>query len=153
MHTYTKSNTDWVGLQFFQDFFSGKNTIEFLSIPIAGINFTFSFDHKNPCIHQRIRESLMHNATLSDHAHDYHESIAWDCDGHSHHTGSMIFNQNFVTKTHSLVSLNLKYIIDQMIHDWHYIYMKHVAHEYDMACLIKDHPYFYGIVERKRQNY
>lgn len=153
MHTYTKNNTDWVGLHFFQNFFASDNTIEFSSIPIDGINFTFSFDHKNPCIHQRIRESLMHNATLLHQAHHYHESIVWKCNGRSHHTGSMIFNPYFITRTHSLVSPNFKYIIDQMIHDWHYIYVKHIAHEYDMSYLIKDHPLLYQVVKRKRQNY
>lgn len=34
MQTYTKNNTDWVGLHFFQDFYVGDGTIDFLSIPI-----------------------------------------------------------------------------------------------------------------------
>lgn len=152
LHTYTKHNTDWVGLHFFRDFIIGDDIINFISIPIGGITYAFSFNHHNPCIHQRIKESLVHNATLSHQAHDYHESIAWACDRASHNNGSMIFNRNFRPQSR-LITPTLKHIIDQMIHDWHYIYMKHVANEYDMEYLIEDHSFFYRTVQRKRQNY
>ncbi|MGN1272412.1 MAG: hypothetical protein ACI4T3_04705 [Lactobacillus sp.] len=153
MHTYTNHNTDWVGLHFFRDFVISDNVIRFVSITIEGYIFVFSFDHHNPCLHQRIKESLVHNATLSYRAHDYHDSIAWACDRTSHKSGSIIFNQNFLPQSRCLIMPSLKHIIDQMVHDWHYIYMKHIADEYDMSYLIEDHSFFYRAVQRKRQNY
>lgn len=153
MHTYTKKNTDWVGLHFFQDFFVGDNTIDFLSIPIQEINYVFSFEHNNPQIHQRIRDSLMHNSCLSRKIHEYHKAVAWDCEDHAHDTGSMIFNPDFLTKTHSLTFHTLKHIADEIIHDWIYIYMQHVADEYELECWVEDHKYFYSFLKRKHQNY
>ncbi len=76
----------------------------------------------------------MHNSCLSRKAHEYYETLAWDCDDHAHDTGSMIFNPNFLAKTRSLTYFTLKHIADEIVHDWICIYMKHVADEYDLKC-------------------
>lgn len=58
---YSKKNTDWVRLHFFEDFDMQKNSITFKSIKNQ---YTLSFDNTNPCIHKRISESLQHNDIL-----------------------------------------------------------------------------------------
>lgn len=153
LQTYTKNNTDWVGLHFFQNFSVEDNTIKFLSIPLRGINYVFTFEHNNPLIHQRIRDSLMHNSCLSRKVHEYHSAVAWDCDKQAHETGSMIFNPNFLAKTRFLTYFTLKRIADEIGHDWICIYMKHVAEEYNLKCWNEDHKYFYSFLKRKHQNY
>lgn len=61
LHAYSKKNTDWVRLHFFEDFDMQKNSITFKSIKNQ---YTLSFDNTNPCIHKRISESLQHNDIL-----------------------------------------------------------------------------------------
>lgn len=153
LQAYTKNDTDWVGLHFFRDFCLEDDTIIFESIPINGVLLHFSFNHTSPTIHMRVKDSLLHNALLSKLAHNYHKSVAWECSGRTHQTGSMIFNSDFLSEKTTLLNLTLKHLVDQIIHDWHYIYMQHISNEYDMDYLIQDHPYHYRAVQRKRQNY
>ena len=150
LHAYSKRNTDWVGLHFSEDFDMQKNPITFKSIKN---HYTLSFDNTNPCIHKRISDSLQHNDILSRITHRYHESISWSCPRSSHKTGSMIFNTDFYNPTDTLIRFDFKHVIDEIIHDWHYIYICHVAREHDLWFLRDEHGYFYGRAMRNRQNY
>lgn len=130
LQTYTKHNTDWVGLHFFEDYNTEDDNITFTSI---NQKYSLSFKNTNPNIHKHISDSLQHNDFISSITHEYHISISWPCPLNSHKTGSMIFNTDFFQPLESIIKADLKDIIDQIVDDWHYLYISHIARERDMC--------------------
>ncbi len=46
----------------------------------------------------------------------------------------MIFNTDFYKPTDALISFNFKHVIDEIIHDWHYIYTRLALYLYLSRC-------------------
>lgn len=154
LQTYGTKNTDWVGLHFFSDYeLLEGNIITFASVEINHRYYTFEFEYSTPDIYQRITDSLTHNEMISRMVHAHLESLTWVCDSNTHDTGSMIFNPDYYREIDKVLAFSFKYFVDQVVHDWHYIYMRCIASEYDMKFLLDEHHVFYRKAQRNRQNY